>query len=82
MAEGFGVLDQILDFKANVKDPSDFETFYGNDTSDPMMFRVFLCTGLDTLTVELECYSEWDAEAQSAFAAYVEACRIELSQRR
>jgi hypothetical protein len=53
--------------KANVKYPSDVETFYGNDTSDPMMFRVFLCTGLDTLTVEWEGYSGWDAEAQSAF---------------
>jgi hypothetical protein len=50
VAEAFGVLDQILDFKANVKDPFDVETFYGNDTSDPMMFRGFLCTGLDTLT--------------------------------
>ena len=53
--------------KANVKDPSDVETFYGNDTSDPIMFRVFLCIVLDTLTVEWEGYSGWDAEAQSAF---------------
>jgi hypothetical protein len=82
VAEAFGVLDQMTEFKANVEDPSAVETFYANDASEPMMLRVFLCTASDTLIVELECYSGWDDEAQSMFDAYVGACRIELSLRR
>jgi hypothetical protein len=82
VAEAFGGLEQMTEFKAHVKDPSAVETFYGNDADAPMMLRVFLCTASDTLIIELECMAEWDDEAQSMFDAYVEACRIELSLRR
>ena len=79
LSESFGVRKQIADLKAKAKDM--VATVYGSFSRQPGRF-VFLSRDRELLLVEMEFYSDWNAEAQENLEAYVAACEAELKRLR
>jgi hypothetical protein len=78
-AKSCGVFRQIAAVKANTKDRFAVATFYGSEDARPGRL-VFLSTSLELLLIEMEFYSEWNAEAQANLETYVAACEAELKR--
>jgi hypothetical protein len=72
------VFDLIVDLKTSVENSSRIAILNGDENLDSVR-RVFLCTSMEVLLVEMGMFPGWDTEAQSMLDAYVKACEVKLT---